>query len=142
MQSNPTHAHHERKRKADFPGMENAAVVITVLFLLFFAVIRLENSVYLQNRARANKELHQIYQLQQDHLQKTGKYTDDIEVLGFQPRYPYTGILYSIKLDTASFTAYAAEVAGNDPFGDRRDGNEYLSIGPSGSIQQGTFSLD
>ena len=55
------------------------------------------------------------------------------------PQFPYSGIRYSIEVDTASFMAYAREAEGHDSFGDGRPGNEYIAMDEKGKILDGMF---
>ena len=130
---------HRRKKAAEFPVTENAAIVVTVVVLLLFAAIRLDHSVCMRNTARAEADLHRIYQHEQNYLQKVGHYGEADEI-GFRESYPFSGIIYSVKLDSVGFTAFAAEMPSHDAFGDNLPGNEYYSVNEKDIISHGTFS--
>lgn len=134
-----------RKKRADFPITENIIIILSIVLLLAFAAFRLEASNYLRNTARAQKELETICKLEHEFYKQNGNY-GQAEDIGFKLKYPYTGILYSIKTDTIaegkySFTAYAREVIGNDAFGDHKAGNEYFCIDETSKIYKGITEI-
>ena len=124
-------------KRSEFSATEYLGIIITILVLLLLMSKRLENSVYLVNEERARKELVNIYKLEQSTKQEKGVYTDKPE---FKAAYPYSGILYRVRLDSVKgFVAYAIEAAEIDAFGDNNPGNEYFSIDASRNITEGVF---
>jgi len=129
--------HHLHKKRA-FPPVEMAAIVVTALVLLLLAAQRFDNATYLRNAARVNSELHRICELEHRFFvahEKFG-YAEDI---GFKEKYGFSGIVYSINVDSVGFTAFAREASGQDAFGDNRPGNEYYSVDVADNVVHQTF---
>ena len=127
------------KRRGDTLSLtENTIIIITVVLLFLFMAKRMENSTYLVNRARAQKELSRIYNGELDYYRSYNAFGDKID-LSFKPKFPYSGIEYVIDIDSTNFWAVAREASGNDAFGDGRPGNEYIAIDASGKFIENTF---
>lgn len=131
------HNHHLHNKPV-FPPLEIAVIVVTMLVLLLLTVQRLNNSMYLRNAARVNDELHRICDLEHRYFVANEKfgYAEDI---GFKEKYPFSGIVYSINVDSVGFTGFAREATGHDAFGDNRPGNEYYSVDVSDNVTHQTF---
>lgn len=133
-----THTRHNLRKQSALPLIEMAAIIMAVVALIFFAAHRSENAIYLRNTARVSQELHRICGLEHKYFlahEKFG-YAEDI---GFSEKYPFSGIVYSINVDSVGFTAFAREAMGHDAFGDNRPGNEYYSVDVMDNIVYQTF---
>jgi hypothetical protein len=120
-------------------GLENFVIVLVTIFVSYSFVGRFQNSTGLQNQARVKKELNKIYALEHGFFLQNKRF-GNFEEIGFKEKYLNSGIRYSVSSDSAGFTAYGSEVTGQDPFGDRKAGNEYIAINITGLIFQGAYT--
>ncbi len=131
---------HRIRNRTVFSVWENMLVVAVIVFLFVVMSLRLQNSVYTVNKERAKRELANVSRIEENIKLRTGNYTDELD---FKLTYPYSGILYSVRLDAEKgFVAYAIEAVNTDAFGDNKPGNQFYSLTASGVLNKGSFPTE